>query len=54
MSLLDWKIEPWRTSSVRSSPALTRLPLWQTAIWPCAHSIRIGCALEILLSPAVE
>jgi len=29
-----WKIAPSRTSASRSSPALTRLPLWQTANWP--------------------
>ena len=44
MSLLVWKIEPSRTSSSRSSRALTRLPLCAIAIWPCAQSIRIGCA----------
>ena len=54
VSLFDWKIDPWRTSSSRNSPALTRLPLWQIAIWPCAQSMRIGCAFDSLLSPAVE
>ena len=54
MSLLDWKIDPCRTSSSRSSPAFTRLPLWQMAIGPWAQSIRIGCAFDSLLSPAVE
>ena len=54
VSLLVWKIDPRRTSSSRSSGALTRLPLWQSAICPCEHSIRIGCALTIRLSPKVE
>ena len=34
--------------------ALTRLPLWQMAISPCAQSIRMGCAFFRPLSPAVE
>ena len=54
MSLLVWKIDPRRTSASRSSAALTRLPLWQMAMGPCTQSIRIGCALASLLSPAVE
>ncbi len=53
-SLLVWKIAPPRLSSSRSSAALTRLPLWQRAIWPCWQSIRIGWALISLLAPAVE
>src|SRR5262249_37952433 len=52
--LLVWKMEPSRTRRSRSSRALTRLPLCATAIWPCAQSMRIGCALRSLLSPAVE
>ena len=54
VSLLVWKIEPPCTSSSRSSRALTRLPLCATAICPCAHSMRNGCAFSSLLSPAVE
>ena len=54
VSLPVWKIDPALTSSSRSSRALTRLPLWATAIWPCAQSIRNGCAFSSLLSPAVE
>ena len=34
MSLLVWKIEPSRTSSSRSSRALTRLPLWRDGDLP--------------------
>jgi len=30
----------------RISPALTRLPLWATARWPCAYSMAIGWALR--------
>ena len=45
---------PRRPSSSFSSLALTRLPLCAMAICPCAHSMRIGCALSTLLSPAVE
>ena len=48
VSLFDWKIDPCCTSSSRSSRAFTMLPLWQSAIWPCAQSIRIGWAFEQL------
>jgi hypothetical protein len=54
VSLLVWKMAPWRTSSSRSSPALTRLPLWPIANGPWTLSTTIGWALESLLSPAVE
>ena len=54
VSLLVWKMAPSRTSSSRSSPAFTRLPLWPIANWPCTLSTTIGCAFESLLSPAVE
>ena len=54
VSLLVWKIAPWRTIDSRSSPAFTRLPLWHSAICPWEQSIRIGCALTMRLSPKVE
>ena len=41
VSEVDWKIEPAASSSWRSTPALTRLPLWATAIGPRWQSIRI-------------
>ena len=54
VSVVDWKIDPSRTSASLSSVAFTRLPLWQMAIWPCAQSMRNGWALATRLSPAVE
>ena len=54
VSLLVWKMAPCRTMASRSSPALTRLPLWHSAICPCAQSISIGWALTTRLSPKVE
>src|SRR5580692_10889374 len=54
VSVLDWKIDPWPTSSSWSSLAFTRFPLWQMAIWPCAQSMRNGWALATRLSTAGE
>ncbi len=34
MSEVDWKIEPSASSSERRRAALTRFPLWATAISP--------------------
>ena len=54
VSEVDWKIAPWRTSSSRSSLALTRLPLWPIPNGPCEQSTSIGWAFSMRLDPAVE
>ena len=48
------KIAPSFSSLPRSSRANGRLPLWQTAIWPCWQVTRKGWASRIDTSPAVE
>ncbi len=54
VSLDVWKMAPCPLSHACSSRSLTRFPLWQTAMGPWTHSIRIGWALTSVLSPAVE
>ncbi len=50
----DWKMAPSASSAVRSSCALTRLPLWATASWPPTYSTVSGWAFLSWLTPAVE
>ncbi len=54
MSLVVWKIEPWASSSWRSSAALTRLPLCTRASGPMPVITTTGWALATMLEPAVE
>ncbi len=54
VSIVDWKIAPPCSSSWRMSTALTRLPLWATAIDPKPVSTTNGWAFLISLDPAVE
>ena len=42
MSEVDWKIEPAASSSWRRIAALTRLPLWPTAIGPAVALDEVG------------
>ncbi len=54
VSLVDWKIEPRRTSSRRKVIALEILPLWATAKPPEESSAKSGWTLRIAVSPVVE
>ena len=54
MSLLDWKIAPSRSISLRRASAFVRLPLWATAIGPRAVVALIGWAFRTFDEPAVE
>ena len=54
VSLPVRKIDPSFSSAMRIAWALTRLPLWATAISPLHESIRNGWAFSTLLLPAVE
>ena len=54
VSLLVWKIEPCRTSSSRSSRALTRLPLWHDGDLAVRAVDEERLGVRELLSPAVE
>lgn len=51
---VDWKMLPSSSSLRRKSGALTRLPLWATAMLPCAYSTANGWALRSPPPPAVE
>ena len=53
VSLSDEKMLPSASSSARSSSPLVRLPLWATAMEPCAQSTAMGCAFLMWLPPAV-
>ena len=52
-SIVDAKIEPCSSSSTRSSPALVRLPLCASAMWPPRERASTGCAFSIVDEPAV-
>ena len=54
LSTVVWKIEPRVSSSWRREAALTKLPLWATAICPRAVSTESGCELSRVLEPVVE
>ncbi len=54
LSTVVWKMEPRCSSSSRSTPAFTRLPLWPMAIWPRPVLNMSGCALSSVLEPVVE
>ena len=54
VSLVDWKIDPRRTSSRRKVVALEILPLCATAKPPEASSANSGCTFLSAVSPVVE
>ena len=54
VSDVDEKIAPSFSKRFRSSRAKGRLPLWQTAIWPCWQVTTNGWHSRIETSPAVE
>ena len=54
MSLVVWKMAPSRSSSLRISTALVRLPLCTTPRGPIEVLTTIGWALAMTLVPAVE
>ncbi len=51
---VDWKIAPRASSSLRSASALTRFPLWPSAIEPRENDALIGWAFRRVDEPAVE
>ncbi len=53
VSLVDWKIEPRRTSSRRSLTAFEMLPLWQMAKPPDDSSANSGWTFRSAVSPVV-
>ena len=53
-SLVVWNITPSSVSISRKLSALTKFPLWASAISPSLHEAARGCALLTLPSPAVE
>jgi hypothetical protein len=52
-SLFDAKIEPCSSSSMRSSAALIRFPLWARVMNPPLERARTGCAFSIVEVPEV-
>ena len=51
---VDWKMAPRASSSLRSASALTRFPLWPSAIEPRENDALIGWAFRSVDEPAVE
>jgi hypothetical protein len=54
VSIVDWKMDPEISSSRLISWALTRFPLWATAIEPDSKSTTTGCEFFSSELPVVE
>ena len=54
VSEVVWKMEPCAPVVRGCHCALTRLPLWASAIMPLLQSTMMGCALSSAESPVVE
>ncbi len=54
LSMVEAKIDPSASSAPRSSTALVMLPLCASAMCPPRKRTKTGCALSMVLVPAVE
>ena len=54
VSVVPWKIAPFSSCSLRSALALTRLPLWHSAMLPLTWQTTTGWMLLGFLPPVVE